>query len=67
MKTYTPQYYVVRDKSTKLYFRGKGVNKWGQFYNQASIYRIKTNAENAIKDLAWRGVQAEIVKIKIAE
>ena len=61
------EYYVIRDKSTGLYFRGKGVNRWGKHYNQASIYRIKANAENTIKEVSWRGEQAEIVPIQIIE
>lgn len=61
------EYYVVRDKNTGLYFRGKGVNRWGKHYNQASIYRIKANAENTIKEVSWRGEQAEIVPIQIIE
>lgn len=61
------EYYVVRDKNTGLYFRGKGVNRWGKHYNQASIYRIKANAENTIKEVSWRGEQAEIVPIQIVE
>ena len=61
------EYYVVRDKNTGLYFRGKGVNRWGKYYNQASIYRIKANAENTIKEVSWKGEQAEIVPIQIVE
>ena len=61
------EYYVVRDKNTGLYFRGKGVNRWGKYYNQASVYRIKANAQNAVKEVAWRGEQAEIVPIQIFE
>lgn len=61
------EYYVVRDKNTGLYFRGKGVNRWGKYYNQASIYRIKANAENTIKEVSWRGEQAEIIPIQIVE
>jgi hypothetical protein len=61
------EYYVVRDKNTGLYFRGKGVNRWGKHYNQASIYRIKGQAECTIKEVAWRGEQAEIVPIQIIE
>jgi hypothetical protein len=61
------EYYVVRDKNTGLYFRGKGVNRWGKYYNQASIYRIRANAENTIKEVAWRGEQAEVVPIRIIE
>lgn len=61
------QYYVVRDKNTGLYFRGKGVNRWGKYYNQASIYRIRANAENTIKEVSRRGGQAEVVPIQIVE
>ncbi len=61
------EYYVVRDKNTGLYFRGKGVNRWGKYYNQASVYRIRANAENAIKEVSWRGEQAEVVPIQIVE
>ena len=61
------EYYVVRDKNTGLYFRGKGVNRWGKYYNQASIYRVKANAENTIKEVSWRGEQAEVVPIQIFE
>ena len=61
------EYYVVRDKNTGLYFRGKGVNRWGKYYNQASIYRIKANAENTIEEVSWRGAQAEVVPIQIVE
>ena len=61
------QYYVVRDKNTGLYFRGKGVNRWGKHYNQASIYRVRKMAENTIKEVSWRGEQAEVVPIQIIE
>ena len=61
------EYYVVRDKNTGLYFRGKGVNRWGKYYNQASIYRLRANAENTIRECSWRGEQCEIVTITITE
>ena len=61
------EYYVVKNKNTGLYFRGKGVNRWGKHYNQASVYRIKANAENTIKEVSWRGEQAEVVPIQIIE
>ena len=61
------EYYVIKDKNTGLYFRGKGVNRWGKYYNQASIYRIRANAENTIKEISWRGEQAEVVPIRIFE
>ena len=61
------EYYVVKDKNTSLYFRGKGVNRWGKHYNQASVYRTKANAENTVKEVSWRGEQAEVVPIQIIE
>ena len=61
------QYYVILNKNTGLYFRGKGVNRWGKHYNQASIYRVKAMAEHTIKEVSWRGEQAEIVPIQIIE
>lgn len=61
------EYYVIRDKNTGLYFRGKGANRWGKYYNQATIYRVKGTAEHSIKEIAWRGEQAEIVPIQIYE
>ena len=61
------EYYVVRNKNTGLYFRGKGANRWGKYYNQASVYRIKANAENTIKEVSWHGEKAEVVPIQIIE
>ena len=61
------EYYVIRDKNTGLYFRGKGANRWGKHYNQATIYRVKGTAEHSVKEIAWRGEQAEIVPIQIYE
>ena len=61
------EYYVIRDKNTGLYFRGRGVNRWGKHYNQASIYRLRTGAENTIKERSWRGEECEIVPITITE
>ena len=58
---------MIRDKNTGLYFRGKGVNRWGKYFNQASIYRIKGTAEHTIKEIALHGEKAEIVPIKITE
>ena len=60
-------YYVVKNKNTGLYFRGKGVNKWGQYFNQASIYRIKVNAENAVEEENRRGANCVVVPIEIFE
>lgn len=61
-------YYVVKDLNTGLYFRGKGVNKWGKYFNQASIYRVKKQAEETA---AWekkeRGANCTVVTIEIIE
>lgn len=62
------EYYVVKDKNTGLYFRGKGANKWGKYYNQASIYRIKSNAEETAEwENKERGANCEVVTIEIIE
>lgn len=61
------EYYVIRNKDTGLYFRGKGVNRWGKYFNQASIYRIKGMAEHSVKEVAWHDEQAEVVPIQILE
>jgi hypothetical protein len=61
------EYYVVRNKNTGFYFRGKGANRWGEYHNQASIYRIKAHAENTANWLNLRGEPVEIVPIHIVE
>ena len=60
-------YYVLRDKNTGLYWRGKGKNRWGKYFNQASVYRIKGQVENTVEELAHRGIHVEIVPIRIFE
>ena len=60
-------YYVLRNMETGMYFRGKGVNRWGKNFNQATIYRVKGTAEYSIKEVAWHGEKAELVRIKIVE
>ena len=61
------EYYVLRSTETGMYFRGKGVNRWGKHFNQATIYRVKGTAEHSIKEVAWHGEKAELVRIKIVE
>ena len=61
------EYYVIRDKNTGLYFRGKGVNRWGKYYNQATIYRVKGTAEHTVESISWKGEEAEVVRIQIVE
>ena len=60
-------YYVLRNKETGMYFRGKGANRWGKHFNQATIYRVKGTAEHSIKEVSWHGEEAELVRIKIVE
>lgn len=61
------QYYVVRSKDTGFYFRGKGVNRWGKHFNQATIYRIKGTAEESSNEITRRGEKTEVVPIYICE
>ena len=61
------EYYVLRNTETGMYFRGKGENRWGKHFNQATIYRVKGTAEHSIKEVAWHGEKAELVRIKIVE
>lgn len=64
------QYYVIKNPDTGLYFRGKGVNRWGKYFNQASIYRVKGTAEFSCKEINQYkrdGERAVIVPIKIIE
>ena len=60
-------YYVIRNKETGFYFRGKGANRWGQYHNQASVYRMKAHAENTLRWLLRYGEPVEIVPIQIVE
>ena len=61
------KYYVIRNKETGFYFRGKGANRWGQYHNQASVYRMKAHAENTLGWLLRHGEPVEIVPIQIVE
>lgn len=61
-------YYVVKDRNTDLYFRGKGVNKWGKYFNQASIYRVKKQAEDTVEwENKERGADCVVIPIQIIE
>lgn len=63
-------YYVIKNPATGLYFRGKGVNRWGKYFNQASIYRVKGTAEFSCKEINTYhrdGERAVVVPIKIVE
>lgn len=64
------KYYVIKNPDTGLYFRGKGVNRWGPYFNQASIYRVLGQAKDIrdwINQCHRNGERAEIVKIEISE
>lgn len=61
------KYYVIKNKTTGMYFRGKGVNRWGKYFNQASIYRIRGTAESSLQELLVRKEDCEIVEIVILE
>jgi hypothetical protein len=61
------EYYVIKNKTTGEYYRGKGVNRWGKYYNQASIFRIKKIAEESLEELQRRGNDVEIKVIHITE
>lgn len=63
-------YWVIKNPETGLYFRGKGVNRWGKYFNQASIYRIKGTAESSCREINLyhrAGEKAVIIPIKIIE
>jgi hypothetical protein len=62
------KYYVVKDLNTGLYFRGKGVNRWGKYFNQASIYRLRKNAEESANwENRCRSTNCKVVEIHICE
>ena len=61
------KYFVIRNKETGFYFRGKGENRWGKYHNQASVYRMKAQAENTHRWLSRYGEPVEIVPIQIVE
>ena len=70
METKDIQYYIIKNPDTGLYYRGKGVNRWGKYMNQASIFRIKGQAESScdwINHCHRDGERAVIVPIKIIE
>lgn len=60
-------YFVIKNKQTGEYYRGKGVNKWGKYFNQASIYRVRGSAEFSLKELQMNEYDVEIVEILILE
>lgn len=70
MKAQEIRYWVIKNPDTGLYYRGKGVNRWGKYYNQASIFRIRSQVEESCNWINRRhrdGERAVIVEIKITE
>ena len=64
------QYYIIKNPDTGLYYRGKGVNRWGKYLNQASIFRVRGQVEEScewINRCHRDGERAVIVPIKIIE
>ena len=64
------KYWVIKNPDTGLYYRGKGENRWGKYYNQASIFSIRGQVEdscNWINRCHRDGECAVIVEIKIVE
>ena len=63
-------YWVIKNPDTGLYYRGKGVNRWGKYFNQASIFRVKGTAEHSCKEINLfhrDGERAVVVPIVITE
>lgn len=64
------KYWIIKNPDTGLYYRGKGENRWGKYYNQASIFRVRGTVEescNWINRCHRDGERAEIIEIKITE
>lgn len=61
------EYYVIKSENTGYYFRGKGANRWGKYFNQASVYRMKSHAENTAEWLCRHGEPSKIVPVQIVE
>ena len=64
------QYYIIKNPDTGLYYRGKGVNRWGKYLNQASIFRVKGQVVDSCEQINRchrDGERAVIVPIKIIE
>ena len=64
------QYYIIKNPDTGLYYRGKGVNRWGKYLNQASIFRVKGQVQEScdwINRCHRDGERAIIIPIRIIE
>lgn len=45
------QYYVIKDRKSGNYYRGKGENRWGKYFNQASIFRVEGQVKFSFKEI----------------
>ena len=62
------KYYIIKDLDTGLYYRGKGQNRWGKYYNQASIFRNLAQANNSVEQLKiYDKSNAVAIEIEITE
>ena len=64
------KYWIIKNPDTGLYYRGKGVNRWGKYLNQASIFRVRGTVEDSCRQInrySRDGERAVIVEIKINE
>ena len=61
------EYFAIRNKDTQMWYRGKGVNRWGKYLNQASIYRVEGQAKFSLGELQTRKENVEIVTLYIYE
>ena len=63
-------YWAIKNTQTGLFFRAKGKNRWGKYFNQVSVYRIKGMAQTfceKINALDNPDERAIVVPVKIFE
>lgn len=63
-------YWAIKNLKTGLYYRAKGANRWGKYFNQVSFYRIRGMANTfceKINDGKNADELAVVVPIKISE
>ena len=70
MEEYEVTYWAIKNTETGLYYRAKGKNRWGKYFNQVSIYRIKGMAQTfceKINALNKPDERAIVVPVTISE
>ena len=70
MEEYEVTYWAIKNTTTGLYYRAKGKNRWGKYFNQVSIYRIKGMAQTfceKINALNKPDERAIVVPVTISE